>query len=121
MVAAIFVPMSLVFATTGIRLVPALFHEVYGTITGIVLAAMFGPVPLVTGGHMQIERLDHNVRRLTDNDHRLCIEYRWRRGVAELHLTINARADFTADTEVYDGGSRMGRQTGENKACKECG
>jgi len=110
-----------VFARIVARLILRRSYEIHGPVTGVVLAAMLGPVLRVTRRHMQIKRFDHNIRRLADNDHRLGIEYRWRRGVAELHLTINTRTDFTADTEVYDGRSRMGRQTGESKDCKRCG
>lgn len=103
MVAAIFV---LVIAV--IRLVPAGLYEIYGAITGVVLAAMLGPVPRVTRRNMQVHRFDHSVMGLTDNHHRLGIENLGGRRIAELHLSVDARADLAADAQVNDGRSGMG-------------
>jgi len=47
--------------------------------------------------NMQIKRRDPNARRLTDNDPRLSIEDRWGWDIAEFHLSIDTRADFTTD------------------------
>lgn len=103
MVAAIFVPVIAV-----IRLVPAGLYEIYGAITGVVLAAMLGPVPRVTRRNMQVHRFDHNVTGLTDNHHRLGIENLWRWRIAELYLSVDTRADLAADAQVDDGRSGMG-------------
>ncbi len=103
MVAAIFVPVIAV-----IRLVPAGLYEIYGAITGVVLAAMLGPVPRVTRRNMQVHRFDHNVMGLTDNHHRLGIENLGGRRIAELYLSVDTRADLAADAQVNDGRSGMG-------------
>jgi len=102
-VAAIFVPVIAV-----IRLIPAGLYEIYGAITGVVLAAMLGPVPRVTRRNMQVHRFDHNVMGLTDNHHRLGIENLGRRRIAELYLSVDTRADLAADAQVNDGRSGMG-------------
>jgi len=103
MVAAIFVPVIAV-----IRLVSAGLYEIYGAITGVVLAAMPGPVPRVTRRNMQVHRFDHNVMGLTDNHHRLGIENLGGRRIAELYLSVDTRADLAADAQVNDGRSGMG-------------
>ena len=103
MVATIFVPVIAV-----IRLIPAGLYEIYGAITGVVLAAMLGPVPRVTRRNMQVHRFDRNVMGLTDNHHRLCIENLGGRRIAELYLSVDTRADLAADAQVNDGRSGMG-------------
>lgn len=103
MVAMIFVPVIAV-----IRLIPAGLYEIYGAITGVVLAAMPGPVPRVTRRNMQVHRFDHNVMGLTDNHHRLGIENLGGRRIAELYLSVDTRADLAADAQVNDGRSGMG-------------
>src|SRR5665647_3335262 len=95
MVAMIFVPDIAV-----IRLIPAGLYEIYGAITGVVLAAMLGPVPRVTRRNMQVHRFDRNVMGLTDNHHRLCIENLGGRRIAELYLSVDTRADLAADAQV---------------------
>jgi hypothetical protein len=92
---------------TIIRLISAGLHEIYRAITGVVLAAMLGPVPRVTRRNMQIHRFNDNVRRLPYNNHRLGIENLWRRGIAELNLSVDTRADLAAYAQVDDGRSGM--------------
>jgi len=102
-ISTVFVPVIAV-----IRLVPARLYEIYGAITGVVLAAMSGPVPRVTRRNMQVHRFDHNVTGLTDNHHRLGIENLGGRRIAELYLSVDTRADLAADAQVNDGRSGMG-------------
>jgi len=52
---------------------------------------------------MQIQGFDHFAAASWDNHHWLYIDNLWRRGIAELHLAIDTRADFTADIQVDDG------------------
>lgn len=90
-VAAIFVGPSFV------RLVFSRFYKVHRPVTGVVLMAMFGPFFRVTGWYMQIYGFYPNVRRLRGYDHRLRIDDRWRGRIAESHLPIGTRGDFTTD------------------------
>jgi len=111
----------MIFATTGIRLVPALFHKVYGAITGIISVAIPGPAPRLTRRNMQIHRFDHFTARYRDDHHRLGIDNLWRRGISELHLSVDTRADLAADAQVNDGYFGMCWQAGESKDCKKSG
>jgi hypothetical protein len=52
---------------------------------------------------------------LTDDQHWLYIDNLWRLCIAELHLSIDTRADLAAYTQVNDGRPGMGWQTGERK------
>jgi hypothetical protein len=114
------VSISFVMAIAVIRLVPAGFHEVYGAIAGVVPVAIPGPVLGMTRWNMQVHGFDR-CAVLTDDQHWLGIDNLWRRGIAELHLTIDTRADLTAYTQVNDGRPGTGRQTGEGKDGKKCG
>jgi hypothetical protein len=49
------------------------------------------------------------------NDHRLRINNRRRGRIADLHFTVNARDDFSADRDADRGCSRMGRHTAEQE------
>jgi hypothetical protein len=63
----------------------------------------------MTRRNMQIHGFDHHAGRLADDHHGLVIENLRRRGIAELHLSIDIRADLAADTQVDDGRPGMCR------------
>ena len=116
--AAVAVTVFIAMAVAG--LVAALFHEVNGTIAGVVAMAILRPVLCVTRRHMQIHRLRHLVARSGGDYHRPGIDDCWRGGIAELYLAIDTRADFTAYTQVDDRRSGTGRQAGERQHGKYC-
>jgi hypothetical protein len=118
LISVIIVPVSLIMV---FRLVSAGFHEVHGAIAGVVAVAIPGPVFRVTRRYMQIQWFHPLAPWLGDDDHRLGIDDLWRRGIAELHLAIDTRADFTADCQVDDRRPGTGRQTGERQCGKNCG
>jgi hypothetical protein len=70
---------------------------------------------------MQINGFEHCAGRLADDHHGLGIDNLWRRGIAELHLSVDTRADLAADAQVDDGRPCMCRQTGKRKDCDKCG
>jgi hypothetical protein len=120
-IAPVFVTVFIAMAVPVIRLVSARLHEVDRTIAGVVAVAIPGPALRVARRHMQIQRFRHLVPWLRDDDDRLGIDDRWRRGIAELHLAIDTRADFTADTQVDDRRPGKGWQAGERERGKNCG
>ena len=117
----VFVTVFIAMAVPVIRLVSARFYKVDRAIAGVVAVAISGPVLRVTWRHMQIQRFHHLVPWLGDDDHRLGIDDLRGRGIAELNLAIDTRADFTADTQIDDWRSGTGRQTGECERGKNCG
>jgi hypothetical protein len=117
----VFVTVFIAMTVPGIRLVSAGFHEVYGAIAGVVAVAIPGPVLRMTRRHMQIQRFHHLAPWLGNGYHRLGIDDRWRRGIAELHLAIDTRTDFTADCQIDDRRPGTGWQTGEREGGKDCG
>jgi hypothetical protein len=63
---------------------------------------------------MQIKRLDHNSTWLGRNNHWLGIK-NGRRRIAELHLTINTRADLATKRKIDNGLCSVGSQAAEHK------
>ena len=62
----------------------------------------------MAGRHMQIERPDFQIGRQLFDNHWLRINDRRRWCIAEVDFPIDARADFTADTDVDNRQFRMG-------------
>jgi hypothetical protein len=79
--------LSIVPATLVVRLVFHGSYEVHRSITGIVLSAVLAPIPRMVGRYMQIDGWRRGRLRL--DQHRLCIDQRRRRGVAEPNLAID--------------------------------
>ena len=63
---------------------------------------MFGPIPRMTWGHMQIYGLYYCRHRLRGYNHWLRIYNRRRGRIANLHLSVGAGGDFTAYREIDD-------------------
>jgi hypothetical protein len=73
-------------------------HEVHLPVASVILVTMQAPGPGVLGRNMQVNRFryDNVWRRLLDDD-RSRIDQRRRRPAADVHATIDARRNFTAD------------------------
>ena len=88
------VPPSLAVVLTIARhilfLVPVIMHEVDRLTTGVVLPAVFAPVPLVALRHVQIDRLADLAHRRTLDHDRLRVDYSRFRQVADVDASIEA-------------------------------
>lgn len=120
-IAPIFITVFIMMAVPVVRLVPAGFHEIHRAIAGVVPVAIPGPVLRVSRRNVQIHRFDRRAARFRGHHYRLSIDDLGRRGIAELHLAVDTRADFTADSQVDDGRPGTGWQTGERQGGKDCG
>ena len=120
-IAPVFVTVFIAMSILVIRLVSAGFHEIHRAIAGVVAVAIPGPSLRVARRNVQIYWLRHLVPWLRDDYDRLGIDDLWWRGIAELHLAIDSRADLAADTQVDDGRPGTGWQTREHERSKNCG
>jgi hypothetical protein len=114
-ISAAFVSAHFFFMGVVTRLVLSRSHEIHRPVAGVVFAAMTRPVSRVPRWHVQIEWTALIVVRLPGNNHRLRINKRRRRRIANLYFTIDARGDFAADSNTDGGSSRMGRHTAEQE------
>jgi hypothetical protein len=112
--ALIAVPVMPMAMSAVLRLVFSRPYKVDRTVAGIVFAAMTRPILRMAGRYMQIDGTPLIVMLVLD-DHRLCIDNRGRRCITDLYFSINARGDFTADSDVDDRSSRLRGKAAEQE------
>ncbi len=71
-------------------IIPSVFYEIDRSATRIIFAAVLAPVLLMTGGHMQVDRLINNANRCRSNHDWLCVDDLWLRIVSNVNATIKA-------------------------------
>src|SRR5215813_3206254 len=98
--------------------VPVIFDEVDRAAAGMILAAMFVPVLLMAGRHVQVNRCGCNILRCWRNDDRLRVDDRRPRDVADVDLSVEpglTNADRYADVS----GKRGDRERTEQRRIKK--
>jgi hypothetical protein len=68
-------------------------NEIYGSIAGVVFAAVFAPIFCVPRRHVQVDGRRRSELRL--DQHRLRIHERWGTFIANLNLTVDAGRHLT--------------------------
>ncbi len=98
----VFLPVILAMTCLILRhvnvVIPSVFYEIDRAATCIIFAAVLAPVLLMTGGHMQVDRLINNANRCRSNHDWLCVDDLWLRIVSNVNATIKAGL---TDTDRY--------------------
>lgn len=81
--------------------VPSILYKIDGSVASVVLSAMFAPFFLMSGRHVQINGLMHNVDRSPIDDHRARINDFRARVVSDINSAVKTRLTYThGDTDI---------------------